>query len=199
MRYILVLILLIFVSCAPIKKKITCEDRFHAVLKSQTKKKKSFKVTGTIFTGGIFFIFNGKFNEEDKVNIFTPLGQKVLSIKYKNNELCLVEKNEEMCGIDTDIFKEYIKSEIPFDLKSLLTGKFDLSKDNRYICKNDRLIVDAGKFSIIFKGTRPVKLIYKDYFAQYRYELNRIKSIYILKKDREEEILKIYIKSIKWL
>lgn len=182
MRYIFLLVILILSSCAPLKKQITCEEKFYHILKKNSEEVRPFKISGTIFTGGVFFLFTGKFEKDKKISIFTPLGQKVVSVKYRTNrEVCVLLKDKENCGIDTDILSEYIKTDIPFSLEDLLTGRFYIPEDSRYRCKKDHIIVNTGRYTIKFKGLKPEEVFYKNFSARYRYESGKIRSIFILR------------------
>ena len=198
MRYIFIIFILILSSCAPLKKQITCEERFYKLLKNSRKEVKPFRISGTIFAGGVFFLFTGNFDRGKSISIFTPLGQKVVSIRYKTDkELCLLYKDQEDCGFDSNILSKYIKTDIPFNLENLLTGRFHLDEKSSYECENNFITVKTGNYTIRYRGFFPEEVKFKNFTAYYRYESGKIRSIFILKNN--EELLKIYVKSVRWL
>ncbi|WP_457621424.1 hypothetical protein [Persephonella sp.] len=198
MRYILILTIIVLSSCSPIKKHLTCEERFYRILKSNTGKPKPFQITGTIFTGGVFFLFTGRFEKSKDLSIFTPLGQKVATVRYISEErLCISHDGIEECDSNINILSKYINSDIPFNLENLLTGRFFIPRESVYRCEKDYIIINTGRYIIKYRNIKPETITFKNFSVLYRYESGKIKSIFILKNGKE--IIKIFVKRVKWL
>ncbi len=192
---LLLLTVLILTSCAPLKKEQSCFIQFEKV-RSQSYEKKDYFVRGNIFSHGIYTVFYGDLGKRTFITVRSPFGRKLFSVSYADNKVCLLlPDTPEKCGKDLDIYWDYLNVKTPFDLKSLLTGKFNAGKDADYYCNNGDLIVEYNGMEIIYGGSRIKKVNFKDFSAYYYYEDGKIKKIVI--KDEGKEIFRIYIRELR--
>jgi len=188
-------ILTVLVSCAPLKKEQSCTLQFEKI-RSLSNLNKNYFVRGNIFSHGVYMVFYGDLGNRTFITVRSPFGRKLFSVSYLDGEVCLfIPDVPEKCGKDLDIYWDYLNVKTPFDLKDLLTGRFKISKDADYRCKNGDLIVENDGMEIIYEGLKVKKVNFKNFSAYYYYEDRNIKKIVIEKEG--EEIFRIYIREIR--
>ena len=192
---LLFLTVLILTSCVPLKKEQSCLIQFEK-LKSLSYQNKNYFVRGNIFSHGIYTVFYGDIGKRTFITVRSPFGRKLFSVSYKNGEVCLLlPDTPEKCGKDLDIYWDYLNVRTPFDLKNLLTGRFRISENADYYCKNRNLVVENDGMEIFYEGLRIKKVNFKDFSAYYYYEDGKIKKIAIKKEGKE--IFRIYIRELR--
>ena len=192
---LLLLILIILLSCAPLKKEQSCTSHFEKV-KFLSQQNKNYFIRGNIFSHGIYFVFYGDLGERTFITVRSPFGRKLFSISYKNGEICLfLPDKPEKCGKDLDMYWDYLNVKTPFDLKNLLTGKFHISKNADYYCENKSLIVKYSRMQIFYEGLKIKKVNFKNFSAYYYYEDGKIEKIVI--KENGKEIFRIYVRELR--
>ena len=188
-------IILILVSCAPLKKEEICAVQFEKI-KSLSHQSKNYFVRGNIFSHGIYTVFYGDLGERTFITVRSPFGRKLFSVSYTRGEVCLLlPDRSEKCGKDLDMYWDYLNVRTPFDLKSLLTGRFRISKNADYHCKDGNLIIEDKGMEIFYEGLRLKKVNFKGFSAYYYYDDEKIKKIVIKKEGRE--IFRIYIRELR--
>ncbi|WP_456400972.1 hypothetical protein [Persephonella sp.] len=199
MRYICLILFFFIFSCAPLKHKVSCDKRLIELTELyKSIESKKLKVSGTINANGAVILFSGLFNQNSKITFFTPFGQKIAEINYKEGSLeCIDFRTDSNCYKETEIINNYLKGKLPFELKELFSGYFSIKHGSDYSCSGNFITVKKDDFILKFYGKRIKTVLYKDFTAEYSYDGNKLKSIF-LKKDDDNKI-KIYIKSEKWM
>ncbi|WP_457635682.1 hypothetical protein [Persephonella sp.] len=191
----LIAVIFFAVSCAPLKKEKSCEIWFEKV-KTASYGDKNYFIRGNIFIHGAYTVFYGDLGKRTFLTVRSPFGRKLFSISYQNSQICLLLPDlPEKCGKDLDIYWDYLNVKTPFDLKSLLTGRFKIGEDADYRCINGNLVVEYNGMEIFYEGLRTKEVNFKDFSAYYYYEDGKIKKIVI--REKGKEIFRIYVRELR--
>ncbi len=186
--------IIFFSSCAPLKKH-QCEQQFLSILKKSHKKQSIHKIRGSIYVKGILLLFNGSFDKNTSITLFTPIGTPVAKFYEGKDKVCIVLKGNKICGNVSDMYKQVLSEEIPFSLTDIIQGRFNISPESKYSCDNGNLFVQDRERSYVFKRNLLKSLKYKDFLLEYEYERDIPKKVTL--KYRDTTLAKIFIRDIE--
>jgi len=174
--------------------KLTCEERFQEILKYSKEPFTKAKVKGRLQTEGITLTFIGKIGDSGEINFYLPFGKKVLSLKTKDDDLCINYNKGNICNKEKLFYKRVLDIDIPFQFRELISGRYKIDENAEYRCEGDKVIVKTKDVELIYKYLKPQIVKYDDYRIEYTYDNDLIpKTINLYLNDK----LKMKIKILK--
>ncbi|RUM60727.1 MAG: hypothetical protein DSY53_00125 [Persephonella sp.] len=223
-KYLLVIFLfsIFFNSCSTKKEsvKVLTENQCSYLIEKIKKIKpdnNSYKITGTIKGRGLLYaLFKGYLKKDIKISFYSPFGEKLYTLEstgeadlktYKNkNDLkstsndiyCIKSEKELLCANRKDFYKALFNIDIPFSLREVILGRYDLSNFKNYRCEGDKVIVEGDKQKYIFSADGKLERVnIGEYSIKYKWEDDK-KYPYLIKIYKDDEyMVKIRIKSVK--
>ena len=188
-------ITVLLLSCAPLNKKNICNVQFER-LKLESKQAKKFYLRGNLFVHGIYLVFYGTIGSETKLTFRSPFGKKLFDVFYTKNEICVrLPNSEPTCGEDLKLYWDYLNINLPFDIQSLLTGKFKFNDKASYQCNGNNIIILNNNAIYLYEDNKIKEIKYKDFTAKYFYDGYILTKIVIYEND--VELFRIYIRELK--
>lgn len=203
--FLFFLILIFFIEGCSVKKEvktITTEKCGEIVskIKNLPTDNNIYKITGIIKGKGFLYaLFKGYINDKYKISFYTPFGKKIYDIESPDkNIICIKDKRDIICIDKSDFYKVFLKIDIPFNLKEIILGKYNLKDINDYICKNDEVIFKRKNEEYIYSLKGKIKnLKFNKYQINYHWEGSKSYPALIQIYENGKYKLKLKIKTLK--
>ncbi len=143
-----------------------------------------YKISGIIKGKGLLYaIFRGYINSNSKISFYTPFGKKLYSVESVGDKTFCIKSEKEFICIDKRRFYEhFFKVSIPFKLKEIITGKFDISNIENYKCEGDLVLFKDNNIEFVYDKNGNIKSVI----------FNKFKILYFWKKDNYPNLIKFY-------
>lgn len=206
-KFFLFLLLFVFFieSCSLKKKEVKiiskskCDELAFKIKNSKPDGNK-YKIAGIIRGKGLLYaIFRGYINSNSKISLYTPFGKKIYSIdSIDNRTFCIKSEKNIICVDKGNFYKTFLKVDIPYSLKEVILGKYNLKNINDYFCKDKEIIFKGKKQSYIYSTDGKIKNLKFDRFLiKYNWENSKEYPTLIKIYENGKYKLKFKIRSLK--
>ncbi len=190
-RFFLFLLLLVFfIESCSLKKvevkiipKSKC-DELALKIKNSKPDDNKYKIAGIVRGKGLLYaIFRGYINSNSKISFYTPFGRKIYSVESIGDKTFCIKSEKEFICLDKERFYEFfLKMNVPFKMKEIITGKFNLSNLKNYECKEDLIIFKDGNKKFIYDKKGNIKAL----------TFNKIEILYFWENKSYPNLIKFY-------